>query len=285
MSDQNIRDFKLPPRPVIGHAPQRQAIFLVSCGAAMLGIIIARLLTEASPGQGITFLLALPVAVVAWGLGRGAGLAAAASAIGLVGAWATLSDVELGLTGYLTRSTIFLLVATIAGRAHYDQARAADATTGGGQAPAANFASLLTPREIEVLRHSHGAHQPGGGRAPGPQRAHGRGAPGASPSKDRVFRAGRAVPVRARARPAAGWRRAGRLIRAAARLQRRLHLRSVAARHCRPQQLPHRGSHATRKLRKHGKEMFVARNQSEHETPTVSQGPRGHENDARMRSL
>jgi DNA-binding CsgD family transcriptional regulator len=113
--------------------------------AAMAGVFAARLLLEDSPAQGVTFLLAVPIALLTLELGLAAGIAALFGAMASIALWAQLREVDLGALGYMTRFTIFGLTVALAAREHERRAArlAADAH--------ANGAPRLTPREREVL--------------------------------------------------------------------------------------------------------------------------------------
>jgi diguanylate cyclase (GGDEF)-like protein/PAS domain S-box-containing protein len=78
-------------------------------------VTIARFAAGDDPGGGITFLYAVPISVVAVGLGMAAGVASAAVALLLFGVWEVLTDVEVGVLGYLTRGASYLLLAVIVG--------------------------------------------------------------------------------------------------------------------------------------------------------------------------
>ena len=134
-------------------AARRPAAVLAMGVGAMLGIFFARLTTSDGPDSGVTFLLALPVALIAHELGRTAGFLAALGALGQVVLWSRLRDVDLGLLAYASRGVIFGLVAHLGA-----QARGARAVAPVGDRPPAVRTSPLTPREREVLRllaHGH----------------------------------------------------------------------------------------------------------------------------------
>src|SRR5688500_7058115 len=90
----------------------RRAMVVLAIGlGAMLGIFFARLAIADGPESGVTFLLALPIALIARELGRAAGLAAAGLAVGYVVLWTELRHVDLGPLAYVSRGAIFVLVA------------------------------------------------------------------------------------------------------------------------------------------------------------------------------
>lgn len=130
-----------------------RTLAVLSAGvAAMAGVFAARLLVDDSPAQGVTFLLAVPIAVVTLEIGLSGGMVAAAAAVASVAWWVHLREVDLGLLGYLTRFTIFGLTVALAAREH--ERRAARSSAPDGPVPAdghVNGTPRLTPRELEVL--------------------------------------------------------------------------------------------------------------------------------------
>src|SRR5688500_330122 len=126
----------------------RTLAVLIVCVAAMAGILAARLLLDDSPGvQGVTFLLAVPIAVLTLEAGLGAGVAALVGAMAGIALWAQMREVELGVLGYLTRATIFGLTVALAAREHGRRAAPPSAPAAGD----GNGSPHLTPRELEVL--------------------------------------------------------------------------------------------------------------------------------------
>lgn len=67
------------------------------------------------PGNAISLLYVVPISFVALELGVAAGLACAGLALGLVGLWLALADVNVGVTGLLTRGVAFLAVGYVSG--------------------------------------------------------------------------------------------------------------------------------------------------------------------------
>ena len=126
-------------------ATRRPMVVLAIGLGAMLGIFFARLTIADGPESGVTFLLALPIALIARELGRTAGLAAAVLAVGYVVLWTQLRDVDLGALAYVSRGAIFVLVAFLGAQIGRPGAHAPAAV------PAAAPRSPLTPREREVL--------------------------------------------------------------------------------------------------------------------------------------
>src|SRR5688572_24634058 len=81
------------------------------------------------PNEAVTVLYTLPIAMIALALGAGAGVVAALVALALTGLWATIDDVDIGVLGYVTRGTCFLLLGGVLGhfatrlRSAYDTVR------------------------------------------------------------------------------------------------------------------------------------------------------------------
>ena len=70
-----------------------------------------------NPNEGVTLLYVLPIALVAVRFGAGAGILAAVVAIGLFAVWEQSNDdVSIGLLGYMTRATAFLVLGGLLGQ-------------------------------------------------------------------------------------------------------------------------------------------------------------------------
>ena len=160
----------LPQNPVLGDFSMRAAITVVGGGwlagarawyarvglrslavlsvsvAAMAGVFAARLVLDDSPTQGVTFLLAVPIALLTLEIGLAGGIAALIGAMACIALWAEMREVDLGALGYVTRCTIFGLTLALAAREH--ERRAARLV---GEAAKTVGAPHLTPREREVL--------------------------------------------------------------------------------------------------------------------------------------
>jgi signal transduction histidine kinase len=89
------------------------AVFLAAL-ALFLGGFVLRLSVD-DPGALIANFYTVPIAIVAMVFGVRAGLAAAAFAFELVWVWGQIEDVHVGLLGYSTRATVFVLVGGLVG--------------------------------------------------------------------------------------------------------------------------------------------------------------------------
>lgn len=89
---------------------------LVLAGALLcFGVVFALRLVLPDPVDAMALLYCVPIALLAAVFGARAGRIAAAAAIGLVVLWVVLTDVKLGVLGYATRGTTFLLVGWLVG--------------------------------------------------------------------------------------------------------------------------------------------------------------------------
>ncbi len=84
-------------------------------GALFAGIFAVRLLVE-NPAEPVMFLLAVPIALVGFELGMGAGMLAGALGLGLFAAWNELGENELGAFDYAVRAATFVVVGGGIGR-------------------------------------------------------------------------------------------------------------------------------------------------------------------------
>jgi diguanylate cyclase (GGDEF)-like protein/PAS domain S-box-containing protein len=66
-------------------------------------------------GEGITFLYAVPIAILASSLGMLAGLGAAGAALALFGVWDLAVDADAGVVAYLTRGASYVILAVVVG--------------------------------------------------------------------------------------------------------------------------------------------------------------------------
>jgi diguanylate cyclase (GGDEF)-like protein/PAS domain S-box-containing protein len=92
-------------------------------------ITIVRFAAGEDPGGGVTFLYAIPIAVVAVALGVTAGAVAAALSLLLFAIWDLTADIDVGVVAYLTRGASYLLLAVIVGLLARERRRLEDVNT------------------------------------------------------------------------------------------------------------------------------------------------------------
>jgi diguanylate cyclase (GGDEF)-like protein/PAS domain S-box-containing protein len=80
-------------------------------------------------GEGITLLYTLPIGLLAVRHGPRGGLAGAALGLALFAVWAAAEDVDVSVTGYLTRGIAFGLLGGLAGSLAHDRSRLGAANT------------------------------------------------------------------------------------------------------------------------------------------------------------
>ena len=85
-------------------------------GACLLLIAIFGLgFVVSDPSEAVAVLYTLPIALIAVEAGAAAGLAAAVAAIALFSLWTAVDEVEVGVLGFITRGTGFLLLGGLLG--------------------------------------------------------------------------------------------------------------------------------------------------------------------------
>jgi PAS domain S-box-containing protein len=67
------------------------------------------------PNEAVTVLYTLPIALIAVVAGAAGGIVAALVAVALVGLWSAIDDIEIGVLGFITRGTGFLLLGGLLG--------------------------------------------------------------------------------------------------------------------------------------------------------------------------
>jgi PAS domain S-box-containing protein len=98
-----------------GGSGPRQTPILVAAGVMFAAVFLLRLLIE-NPAQVVTLLYALPIALVAVGLGTAWGLGAAALAVALFGLWDLFSPAaDLNALDYLARGAAFFVLGGLTG--------------------------------------------------------------------------------------------------------------------------------------------------------------------------
>lgn len=87
---------------------------LLGIGALFAVVFVIREL-DGNPGDGIGLLYVVPMVLLAAEAGLAGGIAGALIAIGLLGLWVVVSDVELGAIAFLVRVVIFAFVGVVGG--------------------------------------------------------------------------------------------------------------------------------------------------------------------------
>lgn len=99
-------------------AESRRPELLISAAVAFAAVFGLAFWID-DPRQAITVLYVVPIALVALAAGVRAGLAAALISAGLVAVWVITQDVEIGMSGWISRLVAFFLIALLVGR--YEQ--------------------------------------------------------------------------------------------------------------------------------------------------------------------
>jgi PAS domain S-box-containing protein len=99
-------------------------------GACLLMIAVFTLgYVVSDPNEAVTVLYTLPIALIAVEAGAVGGVLVALVAVALVGLWSATDNVEIGVLGFITRATVFLLLGGVLGhfatklRSAYDTVR------------------------------------------------------------------------------------------------------------------------------------------------------------------
>jgi PAS domain S-box-containing protein len=102
----------------------------VIAGACLLMIAIFALgFAVSNPGEAVAVLYTLPIALIAVEAGAVAGVIAALAALSFFGVWAAVDNIEIGVLGFITRGTGFLVLGGLLGhfttkmRSAYELAR------------------------------------------------------------------------------------------------------------------------------------------------------------------
>jgi PAS domain S-box-containing protein len=90
-------------------------VLLAGAATALLTGVFTLGFVEDDPSEAVTVLYTLPIALVAVEFGAIAGIATAAAAVGLFGAWVAADDIEVGVLGFATRGTGFFLLGGLLG--------------------------------------------------------------------------------------------------------------------------------------------------------------------------
>jgi hypothetical protein len=99
-------------------AASRRAELLVAAAAGFAAVFGLAMWID-DPRQAITVLYVVPIALVALATGVRAGVVAALLASALVAVWVAVGDVEIGMSGWISRLVAFFLIALLVGR--YEQ--------------------------------------------------------------------------------------------------------------------------------------------------------------------
>jgi hypothetical protein len=103
----------LRPVPVTGQLHRNRLLALAS--AAFVVVFVLALGVD-DPRQAITVLYVVPIALAALAAGVRGGLASAALSTVLLGVWVAVKDVEIGMSGWVSRLVAFLLIGGLVGR-------------------------------------------------------------------------------------------------------------------------------------------------------------------------
>jgi PAS domain S-box-containing protein len=94
--------------------PSRRAL-VVLAGCLLLAGVSVLEFAVSDPNEGIAVLYTIPIALLAIGLGLAGGIAAALVAIALFGTWSVADGVNIGVIGFFTRGTGFLVLGGLLG--------------------------------------------------------------------------------------------------------------------------------------------------------------------------
>src|SRR5919197_717006 len=107
--------------------PQAPRVGVVALAVLLFaGVFALRLALAGNPDPALIF-CAIPIALLSLEAGMRAGIACATVAVAAVGLWQLIANVELTVIGYLSRVSVFFLVALLAGYLAERLRRARDA--------------------------------------------------------------------------------------------------------------------------------------------------------------
>jgi PAS domain S-box-containing protein len=101
----------------------------IATGCLLLGAVFALSFLVSNPNEAVAVLYTLPIALIAVEVGTAGGIAAALLAVALFGLWSAIDDIQIGVLGFVTRGTGFLLLGGLLGhfatelRSAYDTVR------------------------------------------------------------------------------------------------------------------------------------------------------------------
>jgi len=106
---------------------------MLGAGGLLLGAVFALSFAISNPNEAVAVLYTLPIALIAVEVGAVGGIAAALVALALFGVWsASDASHHVGVLGFITRGTVFLLLGGLLGhfatklRSAYDVVRRSD---------------------------------------------------------------------------------------------------------------------------------------------------------------
>lgn len=100
-----------------GQESRARGVSSIAIAAALAVVIYVIREVLPNPNEGITNLYAIPIAIVAVRFGAIGGTAAALVSLALFATWETTSeDIDVGVLGYVSRGTAFLVLGVIVGR-------------------------------------------------------------------------------------------------------------------------------------------------------------------------
>jgi hypothetical protein len=103
----------LRPVPVTGEVHRTRLLLLAA--AAFVAVFVLALAVD-DPRQAVSVLYVVPIALAALAAGVRGGLSAAALAAALLGVWVAVKDVEIGMSGWISRLVAFVLIGGLVGR-------------------------------------------------------------------------------------------------------------------------------------------------------------------------
>jgi PAS domain S-box-containing protein len=102
---------------------------MIGAACLLLGGVFALSFLESNPSEAVAVLYTLPIALAAVEVGAVGGIVATLVAVALFGLWAAIDNVHIGVLGFVTRGTGFLLLGGLLGhfatglRSTYDTVR------------------------------------------------------------------------------------------------------------------------------------------------------------------
>src|SRR5437870_3312190 len=89
---------------------------MIGAGCLLLGAVFALSFAVSNPNEAVAVLYTLPIALIAVEVGALGGIAAALVALALFGLWSALDTAHhVGVLGFVTRGTVFLLLGGLLG--------------------------------------------------------------------------------------------------------------------------------------------------------------------------
>jgi PAS domain S-box-containing protein len=102
-------------RSLAGAARRSKRVAVIAGACLLLGAVFALNFVVSNPSEAVAVLFTLPIALIAVEVGAVGGIVVALVAVALFGLWAAVDNAHIGVLGFVTRGTGFLLLGGLLG--------------------------------------------------------------------------------------------------------------------------------------------------------------------------